>query len=466
MICRPRAEPRVFIIVGLGYGDEGKGSMVDWLTRTSGARRIIRCNGGPQAAHHVVTPEGLAHCFSQLGSGSFVPGVETFLSSGMVVDPLALERELQTLEAKGLRDIRSRLTLDPDCPLVTPWHAWLNRMRELARGDQAHGSCGRGLGEVLADRLAGRSGLGVRDLLHPRLLALIERLREEKLARMRELLACQPDSEPLQALLAEAMTPQVPGFLVERYRALMASGVRLGELDELRLALRQGEGLICEGAQGALLDMEQGFWPHVTPSRTTAHHAKRLLDELGVSSPVNIGVMRAYLTRHGRGPLVSEDPVLRLPELHNPDDGWQGPMRYGWADALAGRYAIAINQGVDLLAVTCLDRLAGLPRVRLVIDYEPSVTGDPANQDFGVMAEGRIRDLRPSPAAESQREARTAWLNLCRPSYLDFPGWNPGSGERLAPGAMAYLEGLGDALGQEVDLVSLGPRAEDKWVMG
>ncbi len=440
--------------------------MVDWLTRTSGARRIIRCNGGPQAAHHVVTPEGLGHCFSQLGSGSFVPGVETFLSSGMVVDPLALERELQTLEAKGLRDIRSRLTLDPDCPLVTPWHAWLNRMRELARGDQAHGSCGQGLGEVLKDRLARCSGLRVRDLLHPRLPALIERLREEKLTQMRELLSRHPDAEPLQALLAEAMTPEVPGYLRGRYLDLLASGVKLGGLEELRLALAQGEGLICEGAQGALLDMDQGFWPHVTPSRTTAQDARQRLAELGVPSSLTIGVMRAYLTRHGRGPLVSEDPALRLPELHNPDDGWQGTMRFGWADALAGRYAIAINQGVDLLAVTCLDRLAGLPKARLVIDYEPSVPGDPANQDFGVMVEGRIRDLRPAPAAESQREARTAWLNLCRPSYLDFPGWDPGPGERLAAGAMAYLEGLGKAFGQEVDLVSLGPRAEDKWVMG
>lgn len=441
--------------------------MVDWLTRATGARRILRFNGGPQAAHHVVTPEGITHCFSQLGSGSFVPGVETFLSSGMVVDPLALERELETLEAKGLRDIRSRLTLDPACPLVTPWHAWLNRMREFARGDQAHGSCGRGLGEVLADRLAGRTGLRVRDLLHPRLPDLIERLREEKLAQMQGLLSCRPDFAPLEARLAEALTPQVPGYLLGRYRTLMSSGVRLGGLEELRLALNQGEGLICEGAQGALLDMEQGFWPHVTPSCTTAHQARRLLAELDPAlSSLCLGVTRAYLSRHGQGPLVSEDPALRLPELHNPDDGWQGPMRFGWADALAGRYAIAINQGIDRLAVTCLDRLAGLPRVRLTTAYDPGVPGDPANHSFGVMLEGGIRDLRPAPAAESQRAARTAWLNLCRPGYLDFPGWDLGSEKQPAPGAMAYIEGLGKALGQEVDLVSLGPRAQDKVVLG
>jgi adenylosuccinate synthase len=453
--------------VGLGYGDEGKGAMVDWLARTTGARRILRFNGGPQAAHHVVTPEGVTHCFSQLGSGAFVPGVETSLSSDMRVDPLALEHELGVLEAKGLRDIRSRLTLDPDCLVVTPWHAWLNQMIETARGARAHGSCGRGLGQVLADQLEGRSGLRVRDLSHPRLPALMQRLREEKLMQMQDLLASHPDSARLKALMTEAMTPEVPGFLVERYRALLRSGVRLGGLDELRRAVGAGERLICEGAQGALLDMEQGFWPHVTPSRTTAHNARRLLAEIDAPQPgLTLGVMRAYLTRHGQGPLVTEDPALRLPEPHNPDDGWQGPMRYGWGDALATRYAIAINQGVDLLAVTCLDRLAGVSQVRLATAYAPPIPGDPANERFGVMVGDLSGELRPVETGTSRLEARTAWLHGCRPRYQHFPGWGVLEPGRLPAAAAAFLEGLGGRLGKRVSMVSLGPTAKDKLVVG
>src|SRR5262245_25683269 len=127
------ASPHV-ILAGLGFGDEGKGSLTDALARRRGEGAcVVRYNGGPQAAHYVVTPEGRSHCFAQLGSGSLTPGARTFLSRFMVVDPLALAREAEALASLGVSGALRRLTLDERCVVVTPFHKLVNRIQELAR---------------------------------------------------------------------------------------------------------------------------------------------------------------------------------------------------------------------------------------------------------------------------------------------------------------------------------------------
>ena len=122
-----------YIVIGLGYGDEGKGSTVDFLVRESGAHTVVRFNGGSQAAHNVTSPQGVHHCFSLFGSGTLVPEVETFLSRHVVIDPLAIEAEGAVLQKKGVEQPFERLTMDPGCPVVTPFHRIINRMREFGR---------------------------------------------------------------------------------------------------------------------------------------------------------------------------------------------------------------------------------------------------------------------------------------------------------------------------------------------
>jgi len=437
-----------WIVIGLGFGDEGKGSLVDHLVRQTGADLLVRYNGGPQAAHHVVTPEGQTHCFAQVGAGSFSPGVETFLAASMFVDPLALEREFQVLEDKGLRDIRSRMRVDSMCPLVTPYHAWLNQIRELARGQDAHGTCGRGIGEAFSD-LDADSALRVGDLFEPlRLRRALRHQRDSKLAVMAEILPEVSRSDQGAAIYSQAATPEIPDYLQQRYSHFVRkSGIRLTGPEIIRSRLHDGRNLIFEGAQGLLLHKDHGFWPHVTPSDTSSSDAHALLKQTGNADVVRtLGVLRGYLTRHGSGPLVTEDLALasRLPEPHNSNDGWQGLMRYGWFDAVATRYALDLDPAVDHLAITCLDRMDALHELRLCHSYR--IRKGKGHE--------RITELN-EVSHHIPRTALTDLLTDCKPEYLEIEKPAESRQESL-------LSAMSELIGRRIDLISRGPASSDK----
>ena len=167
---------QAILVVDLGFGDAGKGSLVDYYVRHYRAHTVVRFNGGAQAAHNVVTPDGRHHKFSQFGSGTFVPGVRTHLSRYMLVDPVALLAEERHLRQVGVPDAFARLTIDPNAPVVTPFQRAANRLRELQRAAGRHGSCGMGIGETMADLIADPAQvLHARDLL--RRPSVLERLR-------------------------------------------------------------------------------------------------------------------------------------------------------------------------------------------------------------------------------------------------------------------------------------------------
>lgn len=444
------------LVVGLGFGDEGKGSVVDALTRRHGATLVVRFNGGPQAAHHVVSPEGKLHCFSQFGAGTLVPGVRTHLARFVAVDPLALANEEAALRLVGVDDALARLSVDPRCVVVTPIHRALNRIRELARGEARHGSVGLGVGEALLDAERGalpavrvgdardpaRLGARLRLLWRMKIdLAeqLVDGARGESVdhAALDRELASLRRSEPLAALEAAL------DHLVHR------SGAAITE----EPALDPGGVTIFEGAQGVLLDRDHGFFPYVTPSRTTFAGADALLAEARWRGAVTrVGVLRAYATRHGQGPFVTEDAALTAatPDLHNAHHAFQGAFRVGWFDVVAARHALRVVGQVDWLAITNLDRLAGLASVRACVAHDP---GDGSEI---------LRDLPrgEDPAALDARAAQTARLARCRPVYTELPGWPSASD----PAALAFLRFLEapSALGIPVGMTSWGPRADDK----
>ena len=149
--------PRSYIVVGLAFGDEGKGSMVDYLARLHGASLVVRYSGGPQAAHTVVLQDGRSHTFTQFGSGSFISDVRTHLSRYMLIEPFAIVNEADVLARileTNRRELLGRLTIDPNCLVITPFHWMLNRLREESRGNSNHGSCGMGVGEARAMEIA------------------------------------------------------------------------------------------------------------------------------------------------------------------------------------------------------------------------------------------------------------------------------------------------------------------------
>lgn len=351
------------VVVDLGFGDAGKGTVVDWLCASRPVHAVVRFNGGGQAAHTVVLPDGRRHTFAQFGSGTLRPGVRTHLSRFMVVDPLALVVEADHLTMLGVGDALARLTVDAGAPLATPYHRAANRARELARGAARHGSCGMGVGETMSYQLAWPDDAPVvGDCRAPKLL-------RHKLSRLRDRLA-----DEVGPLDAPPVDDCVDAFTAFASAVSIVDGAHTGRL------LDSGS-VVFEGAQGVLLDEWHGFHPYTTWSTTTFANAETLL---AGRAAVRLGVLRTFTTRHGPGPLVTEDPALDLPDPHNPTNPWQGAFRVGHFDAVAHRYALDVCGGVDALALTHLDVAERGDGVRMCRAYDWTdrlVPGPPGDLD-------------------------------------------------------------------------------------
>lgn len=410
------------IVVDLSYGDSGKGTIVDWLCAHADDRpvtAVVRFNGGAQAAHNVVTPDGRHHTFAQLGSGTFTPGVVTHLSRFMLVEPLALAAEADHLAAVGVPDALDRLTVDRQALLTTPYHRAANRAREAARGDGRHGSCGMGIGETMAYAIDHPDAPVVGDCQTPDVLRTKLRHVRDRLQEELDL----GDIPPLEAI-------------VDAYRAF-AGRVAIVDDTELRRLLHTGP-VVFEGAQGVLLDEWRGFHPYTTWSTTTFDNAETLLAEAGIPGEAfRLGVLRTYTTRHGAGPLVTEDVELTrlLPEPHNHLHPWQGEFRVGHFDAVAHRYAIEVCGGVDGVALTHLDRAARVPELALCQAYE--IDGSP------------VRRLEPGPFRDlDHQEQLTRRLQAAQPIYTAV--------------TEDWVSTIGDTLGAPVVATSFGPTADQK----
>jgi adenylosuccinate synthase len=395
------------IVVGLGFGDEGKGAVVDALCADGSVSAVVRFNGGAQAAHNVVVGDR-HHTFSQFGSGTLA-GVPTWLSRHVLVEPIALAAESRDLAALGVDDPLRLVSVDADALLTTPVHVAANRAREDARGRDRHGSCGKGIGEtawyaLLAGRGAARGDVvegqevpgtpgqapTVGDCANPAVL----RRKLDALARCYEPLV--GDGTPVDDLVA-------------LYRAF-ADAVRITTGDEAGRLADAGR-LVFEGAQGVLLDETHGFHPHTTWSTVTPRNARALL---GGRNARVLGVTRTYQTRHGAGPLPTEDAgvLVRFPERHNGYGEYQGGWRAGHLDTVLLRYAVAACGGVDGLAVTHLD----------------------------------ARGLKAATSYAGSDDVRTGVLEGCAPVLADLPD------------PVAFLE---DLLGVPVLVTGAGPARTD-----
>jgi adenylosuccinate synthase len=345
------------VIVGLGFGDEGKGSIVDFLCRTRRVHTVVRHNGGAQAAHNVVTAGGVHHEFHQFGSGMLVPEVSTHLSRFMLVDPLAMMREEEALRKIGVLDAFPRTTIDPDAVIVTPFHRAANRLKEMSRGEGRHGSCGRGIGEARADQLAGHV-VTAKMLSDPKLKW---RLREVQRRKLEEITTSRivVDDEEMKAL----EDPEWCAVTANLYKVFS---------DRVQLARPRFAGTVLfEGAQGVLIDETHGFAPYNTWTNTTAENALTLLREQSFTGRVvKLGVTRTYLVRHGPGPFPTEDKDLNLPDGHNAYNDWQRDVRVGWPDRVMLDHAIYATGGVDAIALTHMDRWVGLSHWQICVGYQ------------------------------------------------------------------------------------------------
>jgi adenylosuccinate synthase len=365
---------------------------------------VVRFNGGAQAGHNVVTPDGRHHTFSQFGAGTFVAGVRTHLAARVIVHPTALLVEARCLEATGVNDALERLTVDPRALVVTPFHQAACRLRELSRGAGRHGSCGVGVGEVVRDSLAHpEDALRVGDLADagslPRRLG---RVRERILEDVRGLPPPESGGDGWDAEMRVAAGTDAVDAWIDATRPFVARVEARSDAD-LGEGIRAGTPVVFEGAQGVLLDEDRGFHPHTTWSRCTFSNVDELLREVTPDRALlRLGVARVHAHRHGPGPLPTESSELgaALAEPHNGDGGWQGRFRLGWPDLVLARYARAACGRVDAVALTHVDALAAPVRWRIARSYDGgSITNLPAHppQDLDGRAAATARLMRVEP---------------------------------------------------------------------
>ena len=410
-------------VIGMQWGDEGKGKIVDRLTDRASV--VARFQGGHNAGHTLVI-NGERTVLHLVPSGVMREGVRCLIGHGVVLSPTALVDEMSMLAERGV-PAAERVRVSDACPLILPYHAALDRARETARGAAAIGTTGRGIGPAYEDKVA-RRAMRVGDLLDSSRL-------DEKLRVLDEyhnfMLARWLGADPVD--IAEVRDGLEAA--IERIRPLVTDVP-----GALHAALDAGDGVLLEGAQGACLDIDQGTFPFVTSSNTTAGSAAAGSGLGPRDVGYVLGVAKAYATRVGGGPFPTElhDEVGRFLAARGSEFGATTgrPRRCGWLDIVSLRRAVRINS-VSGLCITKLDVLDELPEVRLCTGYQ---------------FDGERRDTPPGSAEE---------LGRCEPVYEDMPGWqSPTAGSRsrgaLPSRARAFIERIESLAGVPVDIISTG----------
>ena len=344
---------RAIVVQGLGFGDEGKGATVDFLARELSADLVVRYCGGSQAGHNVALPDGRRHVFSQFGAGTLA-GAATYLGAPMIINPPTIQKEAEHLREMTGEDPFGKLLVHPQALVSTIYHQQLNRLRELSRGANRHGSCGHGIGETRNYWLKqGGDAIFAADL-HDRdtLRGKLELLRQRILLEVQEFLDRIPAEESWRLTLLMEPAARAAKDLWEVATPL-----------SFQATIPAYTTAIFEGAQGVLLDEWRGFHPHTTWSTVTLEPALSMVEESQAEELCVLGVTRVYATRHGAGPLPTKSPELdaQLTDPGNPTNDWQGTIRRGWLDLVLLRYAAEVA-GANLhgLVVNGLDELTGI----------------------------------------------------------------------------------------------------------
>ncbi len=417
------------IVVGAQWGDEGKGRVVDWLARE--AQIVARFGGGDNAGHTVVA-QGHKLGLHLVPSGILRPNLVCLIGAGVVVNPKTLVTEMDELAALGVDVGPARLKLSAAAHIILPTHRALDGARETARSGGAIGTTRRGIGPAYADKAA-RVNPRAGDMTHPEQFA-------DQVAQ-----AVRTHNRKLQEYGAEPLSPEQIAAEYHVYAQRLAAHLTDGSA-LVAEALAAGKTVLCEGAQGLLLDLDHGTYPYVTSSSTVAGGA---LTGLGFGpryvSRV-IGIAKAYTTRVGAGPFPTEllDEVGdRIREIGGEYGTTTGrPRRCGWLDLVILRYAARIN-GLDELALTKLDVLSGLERLEVAVAYE---------------RDGERIEYFP---AELGVEELARW----RPVYEELDGWAEDisavrNRDDLPTAAREYVERIEEWVGVPITLIGVGPERE------
>lgn len=411
----------VDVLLGLQWGDEGKGKIVDYLAPRYPV--VARFQGGPNAGH-TLEFDNIKHVLHQIPSGVFRPEVDNVIGNGVVLDPIILQKELGNLKNYGLST--SHLYVSKKAQLILPTHRLLDAAYEQSKGKHKIGSTLKGIGPTYQDKI-GRLGLRVGDILYPDFAEKYEALKaehERKLSYYQydyDLSSVEPQFWEAVAMMKELKLIDSEYFINQK--------------------LREGTAILAEGAQGSLLDIDFGSYPFVTSSTTTTAGA---CTGLGVA-PGRIGevfgIFKAYCTRVGSGPFVTElndstGEFLRT-EGHEFGATTGRPRRCGWLDIPALKYAITINGATQLFMMKA-DVLNQLDTLQVCTHYR--------------MADGSLIDYIPFEICDATIE----------PVYQSLPGWKSNlTGldrfDQLPEALRQYIEFIEEAVGVPINIVSTGP---------
>jgi adenylosuccinate synthase len=412
------------VLIGAQWGDEGKGKATDLLGER--AQWVVRYQGGNNAGHTVVLPDGQDFALHLIPSGILTPGVTNVIGNGVVVDPGVLLDELAGLQARNVDT--ARLLISADAHLIMPYHVAMDRVTERYLGKAKIGTTGRGIGPAYQDKVA-RVGVRAQDLL------------DEKILRQKVEAALDFKNQVLvkvynrRALDAEQVVDTV----------LEQGGHFADRIADTRLlldqALRRGETVLLEGSQGTLLDVDHGTYPFVTSSNPTAGGACAGSGIGPTKITAVVGILKAYTTRVGSGPFPTELHDAMGERLRK-SGGEIGvttgrARRVGWFDAVIGRYAARVN-GITDFFLTKLDVLSGLDTVPVCVAYE---------------VDGRRTEEMPMTQTD---------LHHAVPVYEELPGWwedlsHCRTLDELPPNARAYISRLEQLCQARISAIGVGP---------
>lgn len=412
---------KIDVLLGLQWGDEGKGKVVDVLTPHYDI--VARFQGGPNAGH-TLEFDGKKYVLRSIPSGIFQSGQTNIIGNGVVLDPVLFRQEASELEASGI-DLRSVLKLSKKAHLILPTHRLLDDANERAKGGAKIGTTGKGIGPTYTDKIS-RNGLRLGDILLPDFADRYEAARNRHLAQLKAM-GEEPDYAELEAQWLEAIN-------------YLKSFDIIDSEHYINRQLAEGRSILCEGAQGTLLDVDFGSYPFVTSSNTVCAGA---CTGLGVA-PNKIGevfgIFKAYCTRVGSGPFPTElfdETGKKIRDLGHEYGAVTGrERRCGWIDLVALRYSIMIN-GVTQLIMMKSDVLDTFPTIKACTAYE---IGGEITRDF--------------PYTVDQADIR--------PIYTELPGWQTDmtamkSESEFPAEFKAYIEFLERELQTPITIVSIGP---------
>lgn len=407
------------LIVGLQWGDEGKGKIVDHMAQTHDY--VCRFAGGHNAGHTIVL-DGKKYALHLIPSGVLNPNAKNIVGNGVVISPKDFIKEMSQFD-----NLEGRLFLSDKAHVLLPYHALIDQARERMKGAKAIGTTGKGIGPAYGDKIA-RVGHRLGELHHPEKLA-------DKIIEFFEMNKPVFDAMEVEAPKRETLLAEL-----NEYKEALGSYI----VDTTQMVwkiLDENKKVLLEGAQGTMLDIDHGTYPYVTSSTTVSAGACSGLGLNPKDIGKVIGIAKAYCTRVGNGPFPSEDlgedgDILRE-NGHEFGTTTGRPRRCGWFDAVAMRHAVRVN-GVDQVALMKLDVLDGFKEVKVCVAYE---------------VEGEQIDYVPYD------------LEDAKPVYQTFPGWEKTEGirsfEELPTAAQSYIAALEAMIGTKIGIISTSPERDD-----